>query len=52
MTQYERALAERNKCREYDGPDRLGALMGELDWEAELTYLLPDTEPSYTEPLP
>lgn len=41
MTQRERAIAERDQCRQGDTGD-WGALMGELDWEAELTFIAED----------
>lgn len=44
MTQYERAVSERDSARANAPDGDLDPLMGELDWEAELTYILPDTE--------
>jgi len=43
MTQHQRAIAERDAARAYRGDDdKWSVLLWELDWEAELSYLLPD----------
>jgi hypothetical protein len=38
-TAMERAVANRDRCRGYAGPDEVGALMGELDWDAEIALI-------------
>ena len=35
----EHAMANRDRCRMYEGPDAYWALMGEVDWEIELMII-------------
>lgn len=45
MTQRQRAIHERDMARAYEGPGAYWALMGEIDWEVELSFIAEDEEP-------